>query len=118
MSRVPPVREGIGASAEGKPDIFWVDVAVSLGEGINEDVQTAAKAIDDCADLRVDDQRQRLLFFDPPTLVASLRIFIGERDIWAALAPGFNSSIENLELVYGPFDCGLGGEEIVTHGTP
>ena len=101
------IKKRVDTLENGEAHVFWRNEAVSLGKRQREEVKTGARAIDDSADLGVDDPRQRVTLSDLDDLLASLTIYLVDGAIGALVDPSFKSRFQGWELGYGPIDCGL-----------
>ena len=106
-SRVLPDVERFPVSADGEPDIFWCDVAVSLGQNIDEDIETASDAVNNDSSLDGNFARDGVSPICLDNLLPRLTIWLSDEAIWATSSIIRNPSPQNLELGYGPIESGL-----------
>ena len=104
------------SETDRKINIFFSYMAVSLGQPVSKQIETAPQGIDDGAGFGVHDAGNGFKLSDLPNLFAGLRIFLCRDDVWTAVDPARNPFTEDIELGYGPIYAGLGVEEIVAHG--
>jgi hypothetical protein len=90
------------AARDRKIHVFFSDVAVALGEFICEQIKTAPQAGDDGSRLGVDELGDGITLANAPSLIASLRVFVSDRGVWATIDPVGDSLFKNVELGYGP----------------
>lgn len=94
----------LGGKTDGEIDIFFADVSVSLGEFAGEQIETAARAVDDSSGLGVNYFRKGLDLINLPNVIAGLRIFLSADGVWATVDPAINPFAENIELGFGPLN--------------
>jgi hypothetical protein len=101
------VNEVVKAMEEGKM-FFRSRLAVATGQARGKDVQASSDAVNDGADLSVDNSRHWPQLFEFDDLFSAVSVDLYRQAIGATLGPIGNSRFQAIEVGFGPINCCLG----------
>jgi hypothetical protein len=87
---------------DGKINVSWRSMAVSLGKRNRKQVEATAKTVNNQTDLNVDDGAYRLNIAELNNLLAHLRVWFGNETVRGVIAPGIDPLLQTYELGCGP----------------
>jgi len=102
---VPCVEVG-STRSDWKVSVVNQRLAVAVGKGRGENIETAPNGVDVNASLNLERQRQRLFFDRQKDILRSIRWQLFASHVNVVFEPSIQSYLEGWELGYGPIDRG------------
>lgn len=103
QSPIAVVEKRSAASTDWKVDVFWIGVAVSLGEADGQQIERTAHHVDDDPNFGADDPREWMPDIEFQRVLSALRIELGDDFVWGAVRSRLRSGPRALGVGLGPF---------------